>query len=537
MGGFAYAVDPDAFVVEVNPSTFEPGESVDVIVKAVTADGNVVTDFLWIVIIDVEEFLDQDSYDVPADSLYTFVAEDQWVKTFSKWFTIRETGTYTLKVSDINFEAEWFATVIVGADPEDLEDLQDVEISSPASGSILSDATIAILGQTDGARIPFQVFINNEKLEEEGETDLDGRFTLYVTSDDLDDWDNRLQIKLLDFQWNLIGQSEEIGFTYNAPVSDGVFQSLSVSPWTTFEVGDKGTFSVQVDPDVNNVELRMEALWTFPLDKTSDDTFSKEILLDRPGEFLVSVNIILDGWERRSYPNQAAIEIENDVVLENFKIAKDALSTDTVTLSWDVTGEAEEYEVSFGTSRNNFTDTETTSNTTVTIGWLQVGETYFFQVQAFDDDEDEIGEPSPIQSITMNQSDDTTQWAAPTCLVVWLRIFTEKIGDRYYLTRNPVQGATSYEVFRSEFMTDSIQDMQRIGETTENRFAYPFDPFAAQDEFAYYAIQARCSDGTNVKIGATQRVKVWPVQDMFLLFVITLLIYSLFRLYSYSTRK
>jgi hypothetical protein len=34
--------------------------------------------------------------------------------------------------------------------------------------------------------------------------------------------------------------------------------------------------------------------------------------------------------------------------------------------------------------------------------------------------------------------------------------------------------------------------MQKIGQTSDTRFEYPFDPTAKNNEYAYYAIEAEC---------------------------------------------
>ena len=48
LGFFAHAMAasmPDAFIIDINPSNFQPNEAVDMTIKAVSSNGQVVTDY------------------------------------------------------------------------------------------------------------------------------------------------------------------------------------------------------------------------------------------------------------------------------------------------------------------------------------------------------------------------------------------------------------------------------------------------------------------------------------------------------------
>lgn len=80
----AIAANPDAFIVEVIPSSFDVNEAVDLTIKAVKADGEIITDYLGDVFIEIEGIVDTADYTVPSDGLYDFKAVDQGKKLFSK---------------------------------------------------------------------------------------------------------------------------------------------------------------------------------------------------------------------------------------------------------------------------------------------------------------------------------------------------------------------------------------------------------------------------------------------------------------------
>lgn len=72
--------------------------------------------------------------------------------------------------------------------------------------------------------------------------------------------------------------------------------------------------------------------------------------------------------------------------------------------------------------------------------------------------------------------------------------------------------------------------MQKVGEASDNKFEYPYDPNAQKDTFAYYAVVALCSDGSALQIDGTQKVKVGPVQNMLYMLLISGLLFGLYKL-------
>jgi hypothetical protein len=76
---FALAVNPDSFIVSVDPATFDINQAVDLTIKAVTKNGDIVKDYQGMVMIEIEELLDNDdSHELPGNNgVYTFSVEDQ----------------------------------------------------------------------------------------------------------------------------------------------------------------------------------------------------------------------------------------------------------------------------------------------------------------------------------------------------------------------------------------------------------------------------------------------------------------------------
>jgi len=50
--------------------------------------------------------------------------------------------------------------------------------------------------------------------------------------------------------------------------------------------------------------------------------------------------------------------------------------------------------------------------------------------------------------------------------------------------------------------------MTKVGEVNVPRFEYPFDPDALNEEFAYYAVIAVCSNGQEILVDDVKKVQV-----------------------------
>lgn len=177
----ARAADPDAFVVEVTPSSFDVNEAVDITIKAVQANGTVVKDYLGDVFIEIEGIVDTADYTVPSDGLYTFQAEDQGVKLFSKGLAIKKSGNFTVKVSDIiNDTIIGQKTVIVG-NVETHNAAETITLISPVPGGIEKNSIANVMANAPALpNAPYQIYINNN-IVSQGMTTANGDISAYVS--------------------------------------------------------------------------------------------------------------------------------------------------------------------------------------------------------------------------------------------------------------------------------------------------------------------------------------------------------------------
>lgn len=526
---------PDGFLVEVSQNPMDVDEKVDLIVTAVRADWSTENQYSWSILMffdSNDQVYDDSIFTVPANSIYTFIPEDLWRKVFSKALSVSRAGTYNFVVSDLTSASiEGSKTLIVGWDPTDSEDLQSILVISPASWDTISSSIINILWKTDAARAPLQVYINWKLLDQEWETLSNWEFNVFLSDATINSGQNTMQIRITNFDGVVIWKSPEIPFIYNPPASDWLFKWLTISPWTTIKAGEKITFLVQTDASVNSAQIKV---WDVvrPLTKDTPTTFSNDVILDTPWTFPVDVTLILSDGERKLYEDQSVLIVKDQVKVEQVKLIRDAVNDWTIQVSWQIVWwTANNFIIQYGTQRDLLSLRQDTQETSYLFQWL-TWDTYFFQITPVDEAWAAIWQASDIVSISSQLL--TSAWTSSTCSVQWLSVSTARIWDSYYLVWPNIQWATNYIVYRSEFDTNSISNMQKIWETTDTKFAYPFDPYATEDQYAHYAVQAICSDWQTLQLGWTKKVQVGPATDLFFLFLITLLGYMLYVLYGHS---
>lgn len=139
---------------------------------------------------------------------------------------------------------------------------------------------------------------------------------------------------------------------------------------------------------------------------------------------------------------------------------------------------------------------------------------------------EDMGTPSEITSTKIGED--------VSCIVVGITLTGTQIGDKYYLVRSAVNNIEKYIVYRSQFETNEISQMQKVGETTGTMFEYPFNKFSKKNEYAYYLVEGVCKDGTSLKIDSAKKIQVGPAENILLILLISVFGYTVYKLYGFS---
>ncbi len=513
---FTFAEDPDAFLVQVEPSSFGVSESIDVTISAVKS-WIIVKDYIWDVFIEVE-WLMPDDYVVPSDGLYSFLIQDQWIKLFSKWLEIKKPGTYNLKVSDIIDETVmWETTVIVGNAWWN-SNLKEVDITSPTDGSTeRSSATNIIWSSSNLPNSPVEIYLNNESVAN-WHTDSQWNFNVYIQW--LQEWQNQIQAKITDISDIVLWESDVIVLNYES-FSDGIYNSIEILPSNNIKQWDKVSFNIYTSEEVTSWELEFSDNQKFPLDRLSPWVFNKDVVLTSQGSIDISLSLVVDG-NSEYYEDVANIFVQQNDSISNIRFHSVWVDGTSVNVSWDPIWDAPKYRISYGTDRNSLQKTVDVNSTQVLVENIQSNTVYYFQILPLDEWLHASWEPSEVVEYNPKE-------VYSSCVVKWIIVTSEKIGDKYYLTRDDVENVTKYEVYKSE--REDMSDMKKVWETTETRFEYNFNKYAESDQYAYYQVEAICSDWSSVTIDEAKEVKVWPFENTLLVIIIAFFFYSIYRLY------
>ena len=516
------AADPAAFSVEVTPSSFDVNEAVDITIKATTSNNETVKDYQGDVFIEVEGIVDTADYTVPSDGLYTFLPQDQGVKLFSKGLTIKKAGTFTIKVSDIiNDSIVGQKTIIVGTTAPTTT-TETVTLISPVPGGVEKNSIANIMASAPALpNAPYEIYIDNNAVSQ-WTTNANGDISAYVSG--ITEWDNTLQIKILNANNEVIGESQIVSFAYQ-PIKDGVFNSIKITPSWQLKQWEKASFTVNSSDSVTSAQLKLSDGKSIPMDKKSAWVFTKEVVMDIEWNIKVNVDLIVL-WQTKNYSGVATIIVEKWTAIGKIRLYSDSIDKTKLNVTRETIGIAPQYKIEYGTSQNNLNLTTTVQTNEIIIENLNIGDMYYFRITPLDASSIPSGTPSEITQAKI--------WEDITCTVVGIVVTTWQIGEKYYLMRSWVVNIEKYVVYRSDFETSEITNMQKIGETTGTMFEYPFKKLSKKEVYAYYLIEGVCKDGTTLKVDNVKKIVVGPAENILLVILISIFGYTIYKLYGFS---
>lgn len=243
----ADTLEVDRLEVTAAP-TANIGEPIDLTVKALSKSGEVVTSYVGIVFVIVEN---DNKATVPYAEGYTFVAGDAGKKTFSKGLSFTKEGTFKVVVSDFDkAKIEGSAKVKVGPGSTSpvTTGKELVTITSPDDNSIMGNSTFSVVGTTKkSSRV--QLFVNGAKALET-QTDDKGSFVFDVKK--VEQSKNIISVTVLDGANKVIGESAKVNVTVG---SDGPqFNSIKLTQ-KDVAPGMKIGITVDATPGLKSVTI------------------------------------------------------------------------------------------------------------------------------------------------------------------------------------------------------------------------------------------------------------------------------------------
>lgn len=514
--GYVFADIPDSFSVTMEEK-INIWEFADFTVTSIK-DWEQLKEYTWTVYFDIYDVngntLDRDLFTLPNNSWYDFLETDQWKKIFSKWLQVRKAGTYTILATDLfNDDVVWKAVFEVVWDTGS-SSLEVINITYPLNWSIESKPYLTVMWLCENLKNSPVIVYLNEKAAGSGYTD--GEWTFEIHTEELLSWDNQIQVKIIDINWVVLWESPIVLVKYQEQWN-GDFK-LEILPSNTWKQWDKMVFNLTTQDNISVAKLIFSNWLQYSMDRKWQWLFTKELVANFSGDIDISLSLT-ENSDERLYENIEKISISENIGVSNIQFTATWIDGTMVIVTWEGIWDIPKYQINYGTSKDDLSTYEIVNSSKILVENLNKDNTYFFQIVPMDLESHKSWDPSDIVEYRP---------ATLSCVVKWIKVRKEQIWDNYYLIRDPVENAIAYEVYRSDWadMTDS----RLVWSLTGTRFQYLFNPDAEKDEYAYYQVEAICPDWKNVVVDEAQKVKVWPVENMLLVIVISIFVYSLYRL-------
>lgn len=409
--GFWFA-ETVSFEVIIEPDTISVWELADITIKALDANGNIDQDFASEAIMKVDWF-DVLSEDVELPSLwyYEFKASDQWVKIFSKGFTVKTAWTYEVIVEDLFAwvsNITWKAVIKVNEEGA-WTPMWTLEVTSPVPNAELTDEKIQVIAKTSLLNHPMILYIDDEKVDERISDD-NGDITITVSW--IEHWEHNLLLNAVDLWWTVVASSEVIPFTYQPLDHGALFVWLEVLPGNKLVEWDKATLKITTADVVDEVTVKIWEWDPIPTSKTKNWVFTKDLLLEEAGVYSVDLGLTVN-WTETMYEDVDTITVTKDIkkiVTLNYE---PVLQQDKVNLTWTYEWRVEYFKMAYGQNKSNLDLSLTSTIPNWTILLADPTKTRYAQVHPVDKDGNIVGESSQVITI------DPLRKAAPIC---WNRL-------------------------------------------------------------------------------------------------------------------
>lgn len=514
----------DHFNVTITPNPLKVNEAADLKVVALDSEWNIVKDYVWDIYIQEDENLELwKDIELPNDQMYTFSPEDQGQKVFSKWTIFKKAWNYEIIVSDI--ATEWDEEIIwkvkVTVTEWKIDSKGDVTIASPVDWWIEASWDVDVIWSSSLPNSQFVVEVDWKKVEE---WITDENWDFVATVNWLLAWNHSIIVKILNLDNEPLAESASIKFEVQEASSDW-FKSISISPSNKLVQMQNFDVTVLTEETVNSVELQ---IWSkFIMNKDKNWVFTKSMSISDVWKYWVSLDITKD-WVTKKYDNKWEVEIipwTNNLIW-TVTVKQKPWITDEVELDWQFSWSIEQFSIKYWTAKDKF-DLEVTSQTNSTsIKNLDPSKVYYAQIFPVKLSWEQDWMPSNLVTIELVHGS--------ACVIQWIELNTKQLNWKNYLVWSKVDWASKYIIYKSDTDPDwNKNNMVKVWETTELMFEYPFDIKSNKDIYSYYSVYAQCSNW-ELQIDAVKKVKVWPMDTLLLMMLISFFFYWMFRLYWFS---
>ena len=309
---FTLAWVVEEYDVSFSKTTVISWEAVDVIIKAVDENGNVVTDYEWIIV----GFSESDPEAILPNQLtntdwYSFKLSDEWVVKFENAMIFVTDWEQELSIysDDTDFILwQW----VINVESESQPSIENIEIISPVTWITLWKKSVSVSWETK-KNYEILIILNDDE-EFSTSTNSDWLFEKEITG--LDDEMNVIQAFILDSDQEIIWESNKVIVNINSEIP--IFKKITLSPVPeNKEVESWKNIIVDVHASawLNKANIIVNDI-IIELSETDDWVYTSNF--NAPlvkWEYPISVNLKDFFWHDFNEPNAASI-IVKEVELE-----------------------------------------------------------------------------------------------------------------------------------------------------------------------------------------------------------------------------
>lgn len=351
----------EKFDITVTPTKVKVGESVDITIKALDKDSNVVKDFAGEILIFSQSDPKAEFPWVLAENTYKFKTSDLGQVKFENAVKFSKAGTQDINIYDTSNEDIFGLAEVEVTAGWDGAEKWDITITTPENGVTLASDKVKVSGKTLKNH-KVQVILNTDK---KNDVISNNEWVFEVELAGVPNGENALVANVLDADGKVIGESTKILFKIesNAPK----FKSIQVNPNTEVVWESQVEVSVDATPNLSKVVIILNDL-VQELKETKAGTYTGVITTPKDdGDYKIDVvmkneigieakengaanvtvkNIELDA----AAPIEEAItatgvncdDFKKELIITNVKLVK--MKTKSV-LSWDKVAKATSYNL------------------------------------------------------------------------------------------------------------------------------------------------------------------------------------------------
>lgn len=300
----------DHFQVDLTPKTANVNDAVDLTIEAVDKNNNIIKDYEWTILIFSESDPEAELPSWLEDNTYTYKLSDEWVIKFENAVKFKNSWTQNINVYDLNDDTVfWIAEIQINESK--IEESIDIEIYSPENWLTIWENKINVSWTTQKNH-QVKIIVNNKN---ELKTTSNSDWIYEIEATNLVDWDNIIKAQVLNADWNVIWESNEIKINVNKDnlsIKNVKVTPESVDPENSFEI------EVIANPKLNKVEAILNDVVT-QLEETKDWVYTAKLYApEESWTYKIDIKISDELWHEKTEIWSSSIKV-NELILEAAK--------------------------------------------------------------------------------------------------------------------------------------------------------------------------------------------------------------------------